>query len=83
MTNPARVCRILPVLAEQTIIRVRINLVQHTQPNNMRSNVTITRNSDQDNAWPPNTLGAGETEDDIQQQTPIMENNFPGLGEQM
>ena len=31
---------------------------------------TITRKSDQGKVWPPNTPGAREAEDDIQQQTP-------------
>ena len=39
--------------------------------------------SDQGKAWPPNTPGAREAEDDIQQKTPIQENNIQGLGEQM
>ena len=33
--------------------------------------------------WPPNTPGAREAEDVIQQQTPTQENNTQGLGEQM
>ena len=44
---------------------------------------TTTRNFDQDKAWPPNTSGAREAEDDIQQQTLTPENNTHGLGEQM
>ena len=44
---------------------------------------TTTRMSDQDKAWPPNTPGAREAEDDIQQQTHTPENNTQGLGEQM
>ena len=43
----------------------------------------MTRNSDQDKAWPPNTPGTQETEGDIQQLTPRPENNTQGLGEQM
>ena len=43
----------------------------------------MTRNSDRDNAWPPNTLGAQEAEGHDQQLTPTLENNNPGLGEQM
>ena len=39
--------------------------------------------SDQGKAWPPNTPGAREAEDDIQQQIPTSENNTQGLGEQM
>ena len=58
------------------MIRVRINLVEHT-----RSLVehTTTRKCDQGKAWPPNTPGAREAEDDIQQQTPTPENNTQGL----
>ena len=42
---------------------------------------TTTRKSDQGKAWPPDTPGALEAEDDIQQQTPTPENNTRGLGE--
>ena len=42
-----------------------------------------TRKSYQGKAWPTNTLGAREAEDDIKQQTPKPENNIQGLGEQM
>ena len=44
---------------------------------------TTTRNSDQGKDWPPNTPGAREAEDDIQQHTPTPENNTQRLGEQM
>ena len=44
---------------------------------------TMTRKSDQGNAWPKNTPDAQEAEDDIQQQTPKLEKNTQGLGEQM
>ena len=44
---------------------------------------TTTRKSDQVKAWPPNTPGAREAEDDIQQLTPTPENNTQGFGEQM
>ena len=37
----------------------------------------MTRNSDQGKAWPPNTPGARETDDDIQQLTLTPENNAP------
>ena len=40
---------------------------------------TTTRKSDQGNAWPPNTPGAQEAEDDIQQKTTTLENNTQGL----
>ena len=46
-------------------------------------NDTATRNSDQGKAWPPNTPGAQEAEDDIQQQTPTPKNNTHGLGDQI
>ena len=68
-------------LTEQTPIRVRINLVQHTQCINVTS-MTTTRRSHQGKAWPPNTPGAREADDDIQQQTPTRESNTKGLGEQ-
>ena len=42
-----------------------------------------TRKSDQGKAWPLNTPGARESEDDIQQLTPTPENNTQGLGEEM
>ena len=44
---------------------------------------TTTRNTDQDKAWPPNTPEAQEAEGNIQQLTPIPENNVQGIGEQM
>ena len=44
---------------------------------------TTTTNSDRGKAWPPNTPGAREAEDDIQQQTITAENNTLGLAEQM
>ena len=44
---------------------------------------TTTRKSDHVKAWPQNTPGAREAEDDIQQQTPTPENNTQGLEEQM
>ena len=62
-------------LAEQTMIRA-----QHTNPSNTTS---TTRNSDQSKAWPTNTPGAQEVEDDFQQLTPTPENNTQGLGDQM
>ena len=43
---------------------------------------TMTRNSDQGKAWPPNTPGAREAENYIQQQTSTPENNTQELGEQ-
>ena len=49
----------------------------------MLSSDTRTRNSNQDKAWPPNSSGAQETEYDIQQLIPTMENNTVGLGEQI
>ena len=42
-----------------------------------------TRKSNRDIAWPPNTPGAREAEDNVPQQTPTPENNTQGLGEQM
>ena len=47
-------------LAEQTVISVLINLVQHTIIQYVYD--TTTRNSDQDKVWPPNTPGAQEPE---------------------
>ena len=44
---------------------------------------TTTIKSDQGKAWPVNTPGAREAEDDILQQTPTPENNTQGLGKQM
>ena len=44
---------------------------------------TTSRKSDQGKGWPPNTQGAREAEDDIQQQTHAPENNTQGLVEQM
>ena len=44
---------------------------------------TTTGKSDQGKAWPPNTPGAWEAEDDIHQQTPTPENNTQVLEEQM
>ena len=43
----------------------------------------VELNSDNGKAWPPNTPGAQEAEDDIQQQTPKLENNTRGLRKQM
>ena len=44
---------------------------------------TTTKESDQSKAKPPNTPGAREAEDGIQQQTATPENNIEGLGELM
>ena len=44
---------------------------------------TMTRNSNQAKAWPPNTPDAPEAEDDTQQQTTPLESNTQGSGEQM
>ena len=70
-------------LTEQTMIRVRINLVQHTQCNNMTS--TTQRQEILIRAKPGNRthLQAREAEDGIQQHTSTPENNTQGLGEQM
>ena len=44
------------------------------------TSITTRRKSDQGTAWPPNTPGAREAEDDIQQQTPhrrtVRENKY-------
>ena len=60
------------MLTEQTVIRVRINLVQHTK-----------LSSDRDKTWPPITPRAQEAEGDIQQLTPTPESDTQRLGEQM
>ena len=44
---------------------------------------TTKKKSDRGKAWLPNTSGAREAEDDIQQQTPTPEDNIQGLGEQI
>ena len=67
-------------LAEQTVIRVGINLVQHTKHSHVDD--TTTRNCDRDKAWPPNIPGAHEAEGDILQLTPTQEHNTHWLGEQ-
>ena len=69
-------------LSKQTMIRVRINPVQHTQYSNVTSN-TMTSNFDQGKAWLPDTPGARKVKDDIEQLTPTPENNTQGLGEKM
>ena len=43
----------------------------------------MTRNYGKGKAWPPNTPGAREAEDDIQQLIPTPENNAQGLEDQM
>ena len=43
----------------------------------------MTSTSHQGKAWPPNTPGIREAEDDIQQQTPTPKKNTQELGEQM
>ena len=63
------------------MIRVRIYRVQHIQCNNVTS--MTQRQETLIMSWPPNTPGAQEAEDDIQQQTPTPENPTQGLGEQM
>ena len=65
-------------LTEQTMIQVRINLVQFRQCSNMTS-MTTTRKSDQSKVWPLNTPGSTH----IEEHTPTPENNTQGLGEQM
>ena len=70
-------------LAEQTVIRVRINLVQYTKPMQPDVDDTTTRKSYQGEARPLNTPDAQEAEDDIQQLTPTPQNNTQGLGKQM
>ena len=40
---------------------------------------TTTKNSDRDKDYPPNTPGPHEAEGDIQQLTPMPENNTEGL----
>ena len=49
-------------LTEETVIRVRINLVQHTKVQPHDIDDTTTRNSDRDKAWPPNTPHLQEAE---------------------
>ena len=39
----------------------------------------MTRKSDQGKAWPPNTPGAREVGENIQQQTPTAESTTQGL----
>ena len=70
-------------LGEQTVIRVRINFVQHIKPINKTLMTQQQETLDQDKVWPPTTPGAGEAESDIQQLTHTMENNIQGLREQM
>ena len=64
-------------LTEQTKIQVRVNVVQHTQCNNMTSM----------KQWQESLIrakpGARLAEDDIQQQTPTPGNKTQGLREQM
>ena len=69
-------------LAEQTVIRVRINLVQHTKPSHMTSmkprQETLIRTK------PGHRIHlALRSWSDIQQLTPTPENNTQGFGEQM
>ena len=70
-------------LNEQSMIRVRINLLSHIRSSKHDVDDTITRNSDQGIDWPPNTPAAQEVEGDSQQLTPTPENNTWGLREQM
>ena len=75
MSNSSRSRR---KLAEQAMIRVRINLVQHTQPSNMT--LMTQQETDQrilgtEYTWAPNTPGAREAGGDIQQLTHTSENN--------
>ena len=65
------------MITEQTMIRVRIKVVQHTQCSNTTSIThTTTIKSDQgkacppNTAWPPKTPDDRESEDGIQQLTP-------------
>ena len=51
-------------LVEQTVIRIQINLVQHTKPNHTTS-MTQWQETYRDKAWPPNTPGTQEAEGDI------------------
>ena len=69
-------------LAEQTVIRVRINLAQQTQPSHTTS-MAQRQETDRGIAWIPNTPGNLKAECDIQQLTPTPENNTQGLEEQM
>ena len=63
-------------LAEQAAIRVLINVVQHTNLNNTTSKIQRQEALiGAGKAWPLNTPGPQEAEDDIQQQTPTPENN--------
>ena len=71
---------------EQTVIRVRINLVDSfyllcrtysAQQHYVDDTTTI--NSAHDRSFPPNTPDAQEAEGDIQQLTPTPENNTQGL----
>ena len=61
-------------LAEQTIIRV-IYCTTYTEQQHEVDDTT-TRKSDHGKAWPPNTPGAREADDDIHQQTHTPENNI-------
>ena len=63
-------------LTEQTMIRVRINLLQHTK----YSNMTLMTHRPEILIRAPS---ARVPEDDIQQQTPTPDNNTQGLREQM
>ena len=65
------------------MIRVRINLVQHSQCITMKLMTPGQETLKRAKTWPPNTAGARGAEDDMQQQTPTPENNTQGLGEQM
>ena len=71
-------------LTVQTMIRVRINFVQHTQRSKMTSMTQRQKTlMKAEPACPPNASGAREAEDGIQQQPPTSENNSQGLGGQM
>ena len=70
-------------LIEQTMIRVRIKLVLHTQCSTMTS---ITQRQEGLISPKPGHrihYGAREVEDDIQEQTPTPERNTQRLEEQM
>ena len=49
----------------------------------MTSMTQRQKKTNQGEAWPPNTPGSREVEDDIQKKTHTPENNTQGLGEQM
>ena len=71
------------LLYGQTVIRVRINLVQHTQPSNIASITQRQEKLGSEQAWPLNTHGAQEAGGDIQQLPLTQENKTRWLEEYM